>query len=142
MNRQLTPQQVAELMQISLAQLCRLTKAEKIPAKDLGTGRNHCWRYDEGQLEKWIAQTDRSEPPPRRRVRKATFVQRSPSLSPQVLGKQTKNEEAHGTVCPVRWRRKWGPNRRPITAREWKTTGGERTYAAPAKKKRGSPRGN
>jgi|SRR5215472_17525925 len=52
----LKPQEVAAMLRISVPQLCRLTKAKKIPAKDLGTGRNHCWRYDEEQLEKWIAQ--------------------------------------------------------------------------------------
>jgi predicted site-specific integrase-resolvase len=50
------PKEICELLRISPAQLCRLTKAGKIPAKDLGTGKNHCWRYDEEQLEKWIAQ--------------------------------------------------------------------------------------
>jgi len=52
----LKPQEVAAMLRISVPQLCRLTKARKIPAKDLGTGRNHCWRYDEAQLEKWITE--------------------------------------------------------------------------------------
>jgi Helix-turn-helix domain len=50
------PKEICELLRISPAQLCRLTKLGKIPAKDLGTGKNHCWRYDEAVLEKWIAE--------------------------------------------------------------------------------------
>jgi hypothetical protein len=57
MKQLLKPEEVAKpILQISIAQLCRLTAMGKIPAKDLGTGKNHCWRYDEAQLEKWIAE--------------------------------------------------------------------------------------
>jgi hypothetical protein len=69
MNRQFTPKELAPLLKISLAQLCRLTKAGKIPAKDLGFGKNHCWRYDPARLEKWLSEEPRKDAPPKKRNR-------------------------------------------------------------------------
>jgi len=75
MNKLLTPKQVAEILQISLPQLCRLTRAGRIPAKDLGFGgKNHSWRYDEEKLQEWIRQEPEKEGPPRRRRSRLSVV--------------------------------------------------------------------
>jgi hypothetical protein len=67
MKTLLLPKEVAGLLHISLAQLCRLTKAGKVPAKDLGVGKNHCWRYDPERLDKWLSEEPRKEAPPKKR---------------------------------------------------------------------------
>src|SRR5437660_1031717 len=101
MKKQLKPKEVADRFQISSAQLCRLTKAGKIPAKDMGTGKNHCWRYDEEQLEKWIIAPTQREPAPRRRMRLATPVQREKHQQEKSPSIQHINGEARGTQCPI-----------------------------------------
>jgi excisionase family DNA binding protein len=47
----LTPEQVAKLLNVSKATVCRLTKRSEIPHKRLG-GR--IVRYSRAELEKWM----------------------------------------------------------------------------------------
>jgi predicted site-specific integrase-resolvase len=80
----LLPKEVCDWLSISLAQLCRLTKAGKIPAKDLGAGKNHCWRYDPERLEKWLSEKSTNEVPAKRKPRKSTPVKREVYENSQV----------------------------------------------------------
>lgn len=49
-NKMLTPEQVAELLSISKATLCRLTKRGEIPHKRLG---DRIVRYNRDEIEVW-----------------------------------------------------------------------------------------
>ena len=84
MKKLLLPKEVCDWLSISLAQLCRLTKAGKIPAKDLGAGKNHCWRYDPEQLEKWLGEKPAKEEVTKRRHQKSTPVQQDIDKNSQV----------------------------------------------------------
>src|SRR5438094_857493 len=101
MKTLLLPKEVAPMLRISISQLCRLTKAGKIPAKDLGTGKNHLWRYQAERLEKWLSEEPSKEMPPKHRKRKSTPVQRSPRGISQASEIKNENGEAHGTLSPV-----------------------------------------
>ena len=103
MNKQLMPSEVATLLRISVPQLCRLTKAGRIPAIDVGAGRTHCWRYDEGKLEQWLNDTQRprGDATVKRRTRKSTPVQRMVTTENQSIGIQSENGKAHGTMDPM-----------------------------------------
>jgi hypothetical protein len=102
MTTALLPKEVAERLRISLAQLCRLTKAGKIPAKDVGFGKNHCWRYDEQRLEEWLRAESQREPKPRLRNRTSTPVKHSFPQPEKISAIQQLNGEAHGTEDPTR----------------------------------------
>ncbi|HEY2922904.1 MAG TPA: helix-turn-helix domain-containing protein [Candidatus Binatia bacterium] len=101
MKTLLLPKEVAPMLKISLAQLCRLTKAGKIPAKDVGFGKNHCWRYDEERLDKWLSEEPRKEGPPKRRNRSSTPVKHSNQLEEKVSTIQHVNGKEHGTEDPA-----------------------------------------
>jgi predicted site-specific integrase-resolvase len=100
-KRLLLSKEVAELLRISISQLCRLTKAGKIPAKDVGIGRNHAWRYDEDVLGKWIAEPAQRPAAPRRRIRTSTPVQRDNRASQKTLENKSENGRGDRIAYPV-----------------------------------------
>lgn len=102
MKKLLLPKEVCDLLRISASQLCRLTKAGKIPAKNLAIGsKNHAWRYDEDTLAKWIAEPAQRPALPRRRIRSSTQVQRDNRASQKTLANKSENGRGDRIVYPV-----------------------------------------
>jgi hypothetical protein len=58
MKKLLLPRETADLLSISLAQLCRDTNRGLIPFAVLlpGGTRNKTWRYDPDKLQAWVEQ--------------------------------------------------------------------------------------
>jgi hypothetical protein len=103
MNKLLTPEEVRDLLRISLPQLCRLTKLGRIPAKDVGAGRQHCWRYDPMQIEKWlnVPAHPSGDATVKKRIRRSTSVRHSVDVKNQLTEIQSENGKTHGTVYPM-----------------------------------------
>ena len=83
MKKLLLPRQTADLLSISLSQLCRDTNKGLIPFAVLlpGGSTNKTWRYDPDKLQAWIEQggapRQSAQNVVRRRGKKATQWQHS-----------------------------------------------------------------
>ena len=108
MTQKLTPKQVAEVLQISLSQLCRMSKRGKIPCLNISDSpKNATWRYDPEELERWLRERRNGHPTTphrggvRRRLQGSTPVIRSANGASQEPGTKKEINKAHGTEYPV-----------------------------------------
>jgi len=59
MKSVLTAAELAKQLRVSASQVSRLAACGKIPgARDLGTGRNHKWRFTEEIIDYWLREGD------------------------------------------------------------------------------------
>jgi hypothetical protein len=110
MTQKLTPKQVAEMLQISLSQLCRMSRRGNIPCLNISDSpKNATWRYDPEELEKWLRErrngnghsTTQHRGKVRRRLQGSTPVIRSTNGASQELETKKEIPKAHGIQYPV-----------------------------------------
>lgn len=52
----LTPEQVAERLQIPVARVRQMCRSHELPAIKLGESRRSIWRIDPADLDRWITE--------------------------------------------------------------------------------------
>ncbi len=102
----LTPKQVAEMFQLSIATLSRMAGAGQIPHVVLRTGRRkRVIRFRTEEIEAWLCTHTHGgaadQGAKRTRGRKGNTVATQKLASLQVRESERENDEGHQSVCPV-----------------------------------------
>jgi excisionase family DNA binding protein len=102
----LRPKDVADILQVSQATICRMASAGELPCVVLRAGRRKkVVRFREEEIERWLTQRTHGggtgQGWQRKRARIGNGLATEKRASMQRLEPQRKNDNGHGTVSPV-----------------------------------------